>query len=112
MIVLATREGLLGHMMASGIPCLPHLPSVALPSVNALYRFISITNTLNGKSTTAIVLDVGPHNTHDDAYVFDGFRPAIERELNPSNKAGIDLSEAIWAELDMHDNGNVDWKFL
>lgn len=97
--------------MASGIPCSLHLPSVALPSTKALYKFVEVTNVLNGKKALAIVLDIGPHHIHDDSYVFDGFRP--QAELDPgSNKAGIDLSEAVWSALGMLDNGNVDWKFL
>ena len=111
MVVFATREGLLGKLMASGIPCSLHLPSVALPDVKALYKFVEIANIKNGKKCIAIVLDVGPHHIHDDAYVFQGFRPQAELDKD-SNKAGIDLSESVWAELGMLDNGNVDWKFL
>lgn len=109
--VKATREGLIGVPMASGIPCMRLLPSVALPSTDALYRFVRLTNPLNGKTTIGIVLDVGPHHTHNNAYVFDGQRPQSETDPG-SNGAGIDLSEAVWSALGMFDNTNVTWEFL
>ena len=96
--------------MASGILCSLRLPSVALPSFKALYAFVKLTNPLNGKRAFAAVLDVGPHYTDDDEYVFEGARP--KAESTRPNKAGIDLSEAIWAALGMTDNTDVDWEFI
>ncbi len=62
------------------------------------------------------MLDVGPWNEHDDEYVFGTSRPASERGIDVSNNArtngaGIDLGEAVWEALAMHDNGEVMWHF-
>jgi len=116
MTVKATREGLIGRQTASGYLIDMVVPFVALPSVKALQRFVRLTNPLNQKSCIAIVLDVGPWNTHDDAYVMGGARPQAESEMDitgrPMNGAGIDLGERVWAELGMLDNSQVDWEFL
>ena len=66
--------------------------------------------------TKATVLDVGPWNEHDDAYVFGTARPASESGVDVSanshtNSAGIDLGEAVWKALEMKDNGEVEWRF-
>lgn len=116
MLVKATREGLVGQRSASGYVIDTVVPFVALPSVTALHRFVKVTNPANSKSCFAIVLEVGPWNTHDDAYVFAGQRPASESGTSVSgqgtNGAGIDLGEKVWRELGMTDNGNVEWEFL
>lgn len=116
MIVKATREGLIGGKTASGYIVDKVVPFVALPSVNALHKFVRVTNPANGKSTLAIVLDVGPWNEYDDAYVFRGHRPYAETGIDTRNRktnhAGIDLSEAVWRALDMKDNTNVSWEFI
>lgn len=116
MRVKATREGLLGHHLATGVIATVHLPFVALPSTRALYRFVRVTNIATGKSTPAIVLDVGPWNEHDDGYVFDGKRPAAETGTDSrgrsTNGAGIDLSESVWTALGMLDNTDVMWEFI
>lgn len=62
------------------------------------------------------MLDVGPWNTHDDEYVFGTARPAAElgkslSNTGNTNRAGIDLGEAVWRALEMKDNGDIDWKF-
>ena len=116
MRVLATREGLNGSKTASGYVIDAVVPFVALPSVKALHRFVRVANPANSKSTLAVVLDVGPWNEHDDAYVFAGHRPAAESGVSVSgkgtNKAGIDLGEYVWHELGMTDNAEVDWEFI
>ena len=116
MKVIATREGLAGQKTASGYVIEQHVPFVALPSGHALYRAVRVTNPANGKSVVALVLDVGPWNTGDDAYVFQGARPAAESGLSVSsrgtNKAGIDLGERVWRELGMTDNAEVEWEFI
>lgn len=116
MRVTATREGLLGATLASGVVNTIYLPFVALPSTKALYRFVRVVNVANGQAAVAIVLDVGPWNAHDDAYVFAGARPASEGGVDTrgrtTNGAGIDLSEAIWGALAMTDNGPVLWEFV
>jgi hypothetical protein len=114
--VKATREGLIGQKTAAGVVIDARMPFVALPAVSALYRFVRLRNPANGRTTIAIVLDVGPWNEHDDPYVFGRARPAAERGLDtrgrPTNGAGIDLSEYTWRALDMRDNGSIEWEFV
>ena len=115
--VKATREGLPGALTSSGYRIDTVVPFVALPSTAALHRFVRVTNPENGRTAIAIVLDVGPWNTHDDAYVFNGKRPAAESGQSLSgtgktNGAGIDLGQAVWIALGMTDNSNVAWEFL
>jgi len=131
--VKATREGLTGAVTASGYHIDRVVPFVALPSTRALGRFVRVTNPANGRVAYAVVLDVGPWNEADDAYVFqpatvrtDGFgipptpppvvRPAAEGGVDTrgriTNGAGIDLGERVWAALGMTDNGPVAWEFL
>jgi hypothetical protein len=61
-------------------------------------------------------MDVGPWNEHDHAYVFAGKRPQAETGTDTmgrrTNKAGIDLGEAVWKALGLKDNTNVSWEFL
>lgn len=115
MIVKATREMLIGERTATGYVVDTVVPFVALPSRAALYRVVIVTNPTNGKRCKAIVLDVGPWNTGDNAYVFGGARPQAEsgtdRLGRTTNGAGIDLGEAAWRILGMVDNGPVDWVF-
>lgn len=114
--VKATREGLVGQFTASGYVIDRHVAFVALPSHRALGRFVRVTNPLNGLSTIAQVLDVGPFNEHDDAYVYGLARPAAESGQSVSGKgtngAGIDLGERVWILLGMTDNTEVEWEFL
>lgn len=114
--VKATREGLVGHTTASGYIIDRHVPFVALPSTRALRRFVRLSNPANGRSCIAIVLDVGPWFTNDDAYVFTKVRPLAENGVDDrgrtTNQAGIDLSERVWVELAMRDNGLIDWEFI
>ena len=116
MIVKATREGLEGHETSVGFKIDAVMPFVALPSRDALYKFVHITNLVNGKTCIAIVLDVGPWNEHDDDYVFGGHRPAAERGISKSmkgtNNSGIDLSDVVWKALGMIGNTDVNWEFL
>jgi hypothetical protein len=114
--VKTTREGLVGQKTASGYVIDRVVPFVALPSTEALFRFVKVTNPANGKTCAAIVLDVGPWNEHDDNYVFHGCRPQAESGTDSfgraTNHAGIDLSEKVWKELGLTDNVEVDWEFL
>lgn len=116
MQVKATREGLIGQRTASGYVVDAVVPFVALPSVKALHSFVRVSNPATKKSCVAIVLDVGPWNEHDDAYVFDGARPAAEKGTDSrgrkTNGAGIDLGERVWHELGMVDNSDVVWDWL
>lgn len=114
--VKATREGLAGGGTSSGYRIESHVPFVALPSHAALWAWVNITNPLNGKNIRARVLDTGPFNLMDDAYVFSGDRPLAESGISLSGKgtngAGIDLGEAVWNALGMEDNTNVTWEFV
>lgn len=134
--VKATREGLIGGKTATGYKVETTVPFVALPSSAALRQWVRVYNPLNGKSCTALVLDVGPWNEQDHAYVFqdatrngsltaavtsvpavqDGVRPKAERGYDEqgrkTNGAGIDLGERVWNELGMADNGLVCWEFV
>ena len=116
MRVKATREGLVGQKTASGYVIDTVVPFVALPSTQALHHFVRVINPATGQSTLAIVLDVGPWNEHDDDYVFGGKRPAAESGIDTrgrkTNKAAIDLGEAVWKKLGMKDNSDVEWEFL
>src|SRR4051812_29896328 len=98
--VKATREGLVGGRTATGYRIDRIVPFVALPSVKALHRFVRVTNPATQVSTYAVVLDVGPWNEHDEAYVFQGERPAAESGTDTrgriTNHAGIDLGERVW----------------
>ena len=114
--VKATREGLMGGRTASGYLVDLYVPFVALPSLNAVGKFVRVTNPANGLSTVAWVADVGPWNDLDDKYVFDGARPQAESGKDTrgrkTNGAGIDLGEAVWSALGMKDNSEVDWEFI
>jgi hypothetical protein len=116
MRVLATREGLDGSKTSSGYVIDDVVPFVALPSTKALHRFVRVTNPATHNSTIAVVLDVGPWNEHDDAYVFQGNRPLAESGISVSgrgtNRAGIDLGGFVWKALGMVDNAQVDWEFI
>lgn len=114
--VKATREGLVGKPTATGWIIDTTTFFVALPSHKALGMKVSVSNPSNGNVCVAEVKDVGPWNTHDDDYVFGGSRPLAESGVSISghgtNKAGIDLGEAVWNALGMEDNGNVTWGFI
>lgn len=116
MRVKATREGLAGQKTASGYRVESEVPFVALPSNAALRLWVKVTNPRNNKSIKALVLDVGPWNEHDHAYVFGGARPAAESGVDTrgrkTNGAGIDLGEKVWIALGMKDNGPVEWAFV
>lgn len=114
--VKATREGLIGGKTASGYLVDDIVPFVALPAAAALRLWVRVVNPANGQSIKALVLDVGPWNEHDHAYVFGGARPAAESGTDTrgrkTNKAGIDLGEAVWLALGMTGNDPVLWEFL
>jgi hypothetical protein len=116
MRVFATREGLTGAVTASGYRIDAVVPFVALPAERAMGLFVTLTNPANGASCRAVVLDVGPWNTADEEYVFQGARPQAESGTDtrgrPTNKAGIDLGERVWRLLEMTDNAEIEWAFL
>lgn len=121
--VKATREGLPGGKTASGWIINNSVPFVALPSHAALRLWVRVWNpavedpeTGSAKEVRALVLDVGPWNENDDAYVFGEARPQAESGTDgfgrKTNGAGIDLGEAVWQALGMKDNTEVSWEFV
>lgn len=114
--VKSTREGLVGKPTASGYVIDTVVSFVALPATKALHRFVRLSNPANGLSTYAQVLDVGPWNERDEAYVFGGQRPQAESGRDEfgraTNHAGIDLGEAVYRALGMSGNSEIDWEFL
>ena len=133
-LVQATREGLLNQKTATGYRVDTVVPFVALPSDAALRQWVLVVNPATKKRCKALVLDVGPWNTHDNAYVFQpatlmhasgldllptmftGVRPQAEEGTDlfgrHTNGAGIDFSEAVWAALGMTGNSHVCWEFM
>lgn len=114
--VKATREGLTGAVTASGYRIDNVVPFVALPLEAALGKFVRLTNPLTKRTAIAVVLDVGPWNIDDKAYVMSGFRPQAEsgtdKRGRPTNGAGIDLGERIWHDLGMVENSQIQWEFI
>lgn len=114
--IRATREGLVGGTTASGYVVDTVVPFVSLPARLALGRFVLVYNPLTAMRCFAVVLDVGPWNVEDDAYVFGSSRPQAESGVDlsgrPTNGSGIDLGEAVWKSLGMADNTEVVWFFL
>jgi hypothetical protein len=126
--VKATREGLIGEKTSTGYVVEKDVPFVALPSTAALRQWVQVRNPRNGKTVRALVLDVGPWNINDHKYVFQaatldwhtlpepGVRPEAETGTDNfhrhTNRAGIDLGERVWHELEMTDNDTVDWAFV
>ncbi|HEU4733793.1 MAG TPA: hypothetical protein VFT22_38135 [Kofleriaceae bacterium] len=111
--VLATREGMIGALTARSTVIRADSMFVALPHPRALGRMVEVR--YRDRAIVVPVLDVGPWNI-DDAYWERSERPASERGRGayrtPSNKAGIDLSDAVFAALGLPDNDLVDWRFV
>jgi len=103
--VYATREGLIGGTTASGRVIHTEDVFVALPSRKALNKWVCVR--YQGKTIRAQVWDVGPWNTIDDYWNYEGV-PAAAKGLrigsmarygSPKNKAGIDLSDGLWDQF-------------
>jgi hypothetical protein len=111
--VYATREGEIGKRTSTGLIIKPESLFVALPHPRALGKSVEVR--YGARALVVPVLDVGPWNI-DDAYWVDSRRPASERSLGhyrtPSNRAGIDLSDAVYATLGLRDNDWVEWRFV
>ena len=86
---------------------------MALPHRAALGKHVEVR--YRQRAIVVPVLDVGPWNI-DDAYWTTSARPAAERNQGyyraPSNRAGIDLSDAVFAALGLRDNDWVEWRFV
>ncbi|MBV8760189.1 MAG: hypothetical protein JO257_23050 [Deltaproteobacteria bacterium] len=111
--VFATREGMVGSLTSSRTIIHPGDRFVALPDRSALHRDVEVR--YRGRVVVVPCLDVGPWNV-DDPYWKHDEPPASERGRGayrtPVNKAGIDLSDAVFAELGLTDNDYVDWRFV
>jgi hypothetical protein len=111
--VFATREGLTGRRVACGQIITPEALFVALPHPSALRRSVELR--YGGRALVVPVLDVGPWNT-DDAYWEASRRPAAEQGRGafrrPVNRAGIALSDAVFAALGLRNNDFLDWRFV
>lgn len=111
--VFATREGQIGDITATQMRIRPDSRFVALPHPRALGRKVEIRH--GDRRVVAEVLDVGPWNI-DDPYWERDARPASESGRGyyrrPVNRAGIDLSDPVFAELGMADNDYVEWRFV
>ena len=108
--VYATRIGLIGKETASGLIIGKDDIFVALPSRRALHKKIKIT--YGDQSITCEVLDVGPWHTNDPYWV-NGKRPKSETSRH-TNKAAIDLSDALWDKLGIPRSlgiVKIDWSF-
>jgi RHS repeat-associated protein len=111
--VFATREGLVGGTTATGHVIKEEDIFVALPSRKALNKNVVIY--YRGNWRVAPVWDVGPWNTKDPYWLTSCGRPQAESGTDlfgrKTNKAGIDLSNALFRELGLTDNDWVYWRF-
>src|SRR6185312_6005093 len=82
--VYATREGEIGKRTSTGLVITPSALFVALPHPAALGKHVEVRY---------------------------GAR-AVGKYRTPSNRAGIDLSNAVFAALGLHDNDWVEWRFV
>ena len=73
---------------------------------------IQVTNPKNNKSLVLAVVDTGPWNTKDSAYVLGTARPQAETGVDThgrkTNRAGLDISPKARAELV---DDKLNWKF-
>ena len=111
--VYATREGEIGKRTSTGQIIAADSLFVALPHPKALGKHVEVR--YRQRAIVVPVLDVGPWNVSDD-YWASNRRPAAERKVGafraPSNRAGIDLSDATFAALGLRDNDWVEWRFV
>jgi hypothetical protein len=111
--VYATREGELGKRTSTGHVITAASLFVALPHPAALGKQVEVR--YGARAIVVPVLDVGPWNINDD-YWAASRRPAAERShgyyRTPSNRAGIDLSDAVFHALGLRDNDWVEWRFV
>ncbi len=94
----------------------------SLPCAVRAKRLVRITNKANGKSVIAPVVDKGPWNWTDSAYVLGDARPLAETQHKdrtraddkqiPSNNAGIDLLPLTARQLGSDGKIFVDWEFI
>jgi len=111
--VFATREGEIGKRTSTGHVITGASLFVALPHPAALGKHVEVR--YRERALVVPVLDVGPWNVDDD-YWRASRRPAAEASRGyyrtPSNRAGIDLSDAVFHALGLRDNDWVEWRFV
>jgi len=98
----------------------PSSCGVALPYKFAGDRPMVIVQGPRGQATCEII-DVGPWNTNDPAYVQDEARPLVEQQFAsktpaqngrvPTNDAGIDLAPQTATAIGISGRGKVSWRF-
>ncbi len=109
-------------VMASGVSTNAVALYAALPTRKALHKKIEV-RVSSGKTIVIPVLDVGPWNTKDAAYVFSEgrLRPAAESGVGSSgdvnagrktNRAGLDISCQAANALGIGGKGMADWRFV
>ncbi len=118
--ITATVFGDDGHNAAYGFRLDNTSPGVALP-----FRFsgtrprVRVSNAHTGASVDCDIVDVGPWNTHDP-YWQTGTRPQAETGTDlgqvsaprHTNGAGIDLTPAAAAAIQIDGKGLVNWSFI
>lgn len=111
--VFATREGEIGGRTSNNTIIKAESMFVALPSRRALGRDVEVR--YRDRAIVVPVLDVGPWNVNDPYWENDR-RPASETGhgafRTPVNRAGIDLSDPVFAALGLRDNDFVEWRFV
>lgn len=124
--VIATAEGLIGGVTASGTVITAYMQGAALPSKQGLSKKIHVTYLANGRSNTCRVLDVGPWNISDTYWERPDGRPSAEKGRDQfgrkTNMAGIDLFNGTWYKLlglrtydrwlIENTTGRVEWAFV
>jgi len=103
--VIASREGLIGRVTASGLRITADAVFVALPSRIALWQTVVVVH--DHHAVIAPVLDLGPWFVDDPYWLQSATRPRAEgltgADNGPAqtNGAGIDLSDGLVRELDV-----------
>ena len=124
--ILATEFGGAGDRETSAYGGVvdPAQPQIALPArMPSDKRSVRVIH--NGHSIVCRVNDIGPWNTNDAYWERPDGRPASEAEHDqrrlaqngriPSNKAGIDMTPAVFTALGLPSNLGmtvVDWEFV
>ena len=77
---------------------------------------VYVTNSANRLSVHVDIVDVGPWNTNDEAYVLGNARAQAESGTDTTgrttNLAGIDLTPAAAAAIGLEGKGSVHWSFV
>lgn len=111
-----TKNGSVGNLTIVGNIPVGLIPWIALPSWHALGRFVSVRNPANNRAALAMVLDVGPWNDTDEAYVFAGHSPAAIGAAGTPQKgtdgAGMLIGDEVCRRLELQPGQEVEWEFV